>query len=292
MTKKQAEKYIYKTGKKYVHLTRTAYYALLLLSVAFFGVSLGICRNLSMVIAVCCFAAFGILFTVVAVKKYMSLFRASVVMLVLWVLLVVAIACMYYSVRYYKQTFTAWECGVYSAVAAFAFLLGFIVRYLFAERAMIKKIIIIAMGGALTAATGITGVVLAVLEFVNVSLTLATISFNAVMCLLLIYAAKFAVRVCVMLRFKVEYVNENPTLGGIRKEIEAKKGILFTTVHGFTYGEYKFYIYAKRDYYRIDMYQGHTRISRNKYEPLKSLFDTETIDGKRLSKLWHLIVQS
>ena len=292
MTKKQAEKYIYKAGKKYVHLTRTAYYALLLPSILLLGGAIGFCRNISFVITVCCFAAFGILFTVVAVKKYMSLFRASVVMLVLWVLLVVAIACMYYAVRYYKQTFTAWECGVYSAVAAFAFLLGCFVRYLFADRAMIKKVIIIAMGGALTAATGITGVVLAVLEFVNVSLTLATISFNAIMCLLLIYAAKFAVRVYVMLRFKVEYTPEDHTLGGIRKEIEAKRKILFTTVHGFTYGEYKFYIYAKRDYYRIDMYQGNTRISRNKYELLKSLFDTETIDGKRLSKLGHLIVKS
>lgn len=289
MTEKQANNYIYKAGKKYVHLTRSAYYAFILPSLALFGASLGLCRNLPFAVAVGCISVFGILFAVIAVKKYMSLLRASVVMLMLWALLSASVGCVYYATRYYEKTFIAWECGVYSAVAAFAFILGVSVRYWFADRAMIKKIILIAMGGALTTSSAVTGVVLAILEFSGVSLSVATIIFNAIMCLLLIFAAKFAVRVFVMLKFKVAYTPEILTLGGTRKDIEAKKKFLFTTVHGFVYGDYTFYIYVKRDYYRIDMYCGNTRQSINKYETLKSLFDTETIDGKRLSKLWNLI---
>lgn len=289
MTKKQANNYIYKAGKKYVHLTRSAYYALLVLILALFGVSIVFCRNLPFVVAVGCISVFGILFTVIAVKKYMSLLRASGVMLVLWVLLSASVGCVYYATRYYEKTFIAWECGVYSAVAAFAFILGVSVRYWFADRAMIKKIILIAMGGALTTSSAVTGVVLAILEFAGVSLSVATIIFNAIMCLLLIFAAKFATHVFVMLRFKVEHVPDKLTLGGMRKEIEARTKFLFTTVHGFVCGDYTLYIYAKKDCYRIDIFRGNTRVSRNKYDTLKSLFDTVTIDGKRLSKLWNLI---
>lgn len=289
MTKKQAETFIYKIGKKYAHLTIAPYFCLLLVSLAIFGAALGFCRNLDFIITVSCFALFGLVFTAVAVKKYMSLKRASVIMFVLWALPAVSIGCFYYAVRLFNQTFVAWECGVYSAVAAFTFAIGCAVKYIFANHAMLKKIIVIAMGGTLSVAVSITGVVLSVLKFADVSLSMGAITFNAIVCLILLFASKFAVRVFVMLRFKVTYKPEALSVGATRKEIESKKKMLFTTLHGFVCGEYTFYIYAKKDCYRIDMYSGKTRISRNTYETVKSLFDAEKIDDKKLSKLWDTV---
>ncbi|MCH5156212.1 MAG: hypothetical protein J1F69_06345 [Clostridiales bacterium] len=293
MNKEQAQIYINNVGQKYTHFTKVPCYFLLVLVLAFLGGAVGFCRELPMVITVCALAAFGVVFTVIAVKKYMSLLRFTVVYVGILALFSAALICMTYGIKYFDKSIEVWECCVWTAVQVVVFVLSAVFTYIYANKTKPKTIAAAAVG--CTSSLALAGASLGRIIIrtaqpdSDTSLLIIIILLNICICLLLMCEAVCAVRVYVMRKYGIGYKPEKRDVYNTCVDISTRKNEVFTAVYGFTYGEYTFYIYAKKRYYRSDKYSGKTRMSRNKYKMAEDLLNTEKIDGKTLAEIWSMI---
>lgn len=291
MNKEQAQIYINNVGQSYKHYTRAAYLVYLVMALGFLGAAVGFCHELPMVIIVCALSAFTIVFTFVVVKKYMSVLRISVVNAVYLALWAVAMNCIAYSIQFYDGSFVTWEYCLCISIQIVVFAVSAIVSFVVAQKAKPKKVMIACVTTA--AAGGTAGIALS--RFItntlhpdsDTTLLIMTVLLNILVCILVVCVAILFVRIVIMRRYGVEYQPEYLVICNVCKTIQAQKNEMFTTVHGFVFDDYTFYIYAKRDCFRFDLYDGNIRISHNKYETLDSLYDSEKINGKKLTKIWN-----
>ena len=288
MNKEQAQIYINNIGQAYKHYTRAVYFGFLFIALVFLGGAVGFCHEIPMVIITCVLAAFAVVFTAVAVKKYMSVLRISVINVVYLALWAVEIDCMAYSIQFFSGLFVWWEYCLCIAIQVVVFAGSAAVCFVVANRAKPKKVMIAGVTVAsLGGVVGLSTSRLIMFLFhpdADTALFIITVLILILDAVIFAFIAIFFLRIAIMRKYNVEYKqvweSKNELCAYMNKHDK------LTFVCGFTYDKYTFYIYVKRGKFSLEVYNGKTRIQNENYTLISILLDNAQIDGYKLSDIW------